>query len=436
MKMIRYTIKLTKLFMVQAIFFAHQAQASNTHVKLAADTFLHVGDKIPYDYFAVDHYPNKQLNFSELQGKLVILDLWAIYCSSCIDHMPEMVNLQKQFDGKVQVIMVTKNSRKEVSILAARSDNVRNNTLPSITGEQRLVRLFDYTYVPTHIWIDGNGIIRYITDGKNTTAEHIADFLAGKALDFKEKTTIGVGRKDDPLLVQMYPYFGNNFMIYSYLAPRDDSKYKMGGFKTLGLNVKGSRKILSGNSFSFIDLYKIAYGFSPVRKPLSNSRVSVRFNDTAGYADPKRLYIYELIANQNISGQRLEKYIQTQLDLFFNVKSSIQKKVVPCYIFKQLPGGLNVNTNNTGESRFQKVNGDSLKVVMTWGKFAEYIDNEFLTPPLQVLDESGIPRDKFVDFKMSIDFSDLGKIQRSLAPYGLILMKEDRLMDCITIENL
>ncbi|QLG86944.1 TlpA family protein disulfide reductase [Chitinibacter bivalviorum] len=38
------------------------------------------------------------------QGKMVVLNYWATWCSPCRQEMPEMVQLQKKYQGKVQFI--------------------------------------------------------------------------------------------------------------------------------------------------------------------------------------------------------------------------------------------------------------------------------------------------------------------------------------------
>src|SRR5687768_3477014 len=52
-------------------------------------------------------------NFSELKGKLVILDFWNTWCGSCIDAFPKMDQLQKQFGEKVQIILVNSTETEE-----------------------------------------------------------------------------------------------------------------------------------------------------------------------------------------------------------------------------------------------------------------------------------------------------------------------------------
>jgi thiol-disulfide isomerase/thioredoxin len=398
------------------------------------DVFLHVGDKIPDDVYAASNYGTSKLRFSELRGKLILLDLWGVHCGACIEHMPDVEDMQTKFGDKIQVIMVTENTGSEVKKLSARSENVKNNHLPFINGEQKLAGLFDYKYIPTHVWIDGSGIIRYITDGQHTTPVNISAFLAGRALNFNERKDISIGSNNRPLFLDYYPYLQNKFYIYSFLAPADDSLYRIGGIESDGgLDIKGKHKTQYGTGYSFKNLYKMAYGHSLVRDPFSDSRVFNDFKDIEGYAD--KSYIYDIEVNENMPGERIRHYIQAQLDVFFNVRSSIKKRMVPCLVIRKIDNGNNCFTNKTDTNRFAVVAKTHLKATMPWGKFVSYIDGRYFETPYQVLDETGISRQKIIDLEMSIKFNALDEVRKSLVPFGLTITKEDRLMDAIVIED-
>lgn len=411
-----------------------KSRHANGNTKIA---FLHVGDKIPDEYYTVNNYKNNKVKFSDLKRKLVILDLWAINCGGCIQHMPDVERLQTNFNSQIQIIMVTKNKTDEVKKLASRSENVRNNRLPFINGEQKLAHMFDYETVPTHVWIDEKGVIKYITGDEITTANNIQAFLEDKPLAFKEKKDISLNDHDYPLMVNYYPYFGNKFYIYSFLAPANDSVYNIHSSAVSGgLDLAGKHKVQNGIGYSFKTLYQMAYGHDMGNNPISNSRVVIDFKDTAGYADSSKNYIYEIILNQDIPGSRIRKYIQTQLDLFFGIKSSIQKRITPCLVIKKLKNGNNCFTTKKDTNVFQIVNSNLLKVTLPWGKFTYFLDGIECTPPFQIIDEAGIDAKLNVDLQMDIDFSDLNKVRQSLVPYGLTILKEEREMDCIVLKDI
>src|SRR5260221_11557354 len=73
---------------------------------------IYIGEKMP-DISLTNfiHPPDRIMKFSDLRGKLVILELWNTWCSSCIALMPKLDSLQKEFNNKIQIILVTENKK-------------------------------------------------------------------------------------------------------------------------------------------------------------------------------------------------------------------------------------------------------------------------------------------------------------------------------------
>jgi thiol-disulfide isomerase/thioredoxin len=423
------------LMLTCATYVNAQAKSDPINGHLPKKHFLHIGDKVPDTYFQVSNYKDKRTKLSDFKNKLIILDLWGTYCGSCIEAMPGIEQLQNQFKDSIQVIMVTKNSNEEVRKCALRSENVRNNHLPFINGKENLAGLFDLSFVPQYVWIDRSGIIKYISEEADVSAKNISGFLVDKELDFKVKTTIPDANEHDPLMTQMYPYIGKHFSIYSYLAPIDFDKYVTKTFIRNGLDLK-NEKYVTGTGFNFKSLYQMAYGFSD-SKPLSNDRIILNFKDSTNYYAASKGYIYEIITNDDIPKGRVLKYIQTGLDLSFNVDSRLENRPVTCLVFKRINNGRNCYTAKKDTNFFDKSN-DTLKVTMRLGDFFEMINATAFgfAPPHSIIDETGIDSKTIVDFKMCINFDNMDDVRKSIAPYGLTVDKTERRMDCIVISDI
>lgn len=54
--------------------------------------------------FHLVSFGGKQLDPAEWKGKVVILNFWATWCTPCRFEIPELMSLQKQFKGSLQVI--------------------------------------------------------------------------------------------------------------------------------------------------------------------------------------------------------------------------------------------------------------------------------------------------------------------------------------------
>jgi thiol-disulfide isomerase/thioredoxin len=58
----------------------------------------------PVPDFTVTSFSGKALNPAEWKGKVVILNFWATWCTPCRYEIPELAELQKRFQGKLQVV--------------------------------------------------------------------------------------------------------------------------------------------------------------------------------------------------------------------------------------------------------------------------------------------------------------------------------------------
>ena len=59
---------------------------------------------MPAPQFTRTGFDGKQVSLP--RGKLVLLDFWASWCAPCIVELPHLMNLQKHYAGKLQIIGV------------------------------------------------------------------------------------------------------------------------------------------------------------------------------------------------------------------------------------------------------------------------------------------------------------------------------------------
>lgn len=402
-----------------------------------ADKFVHIGSKMPATSFSISHYTSPTARIADFKGKYVLLDLWGVYCSGCIANMPHIQRLQAQYKDRLQVIMVTKNKEAEVKKLAMHSENVKNNTLPSVMGDSAFVNLFDYRFVPTYIWIDPEGIVRHITG--EVKEEDLAAFLAGKPLHLNEKVDVKIN-PEEPAMVGWYPY-SNQFGMYSYLAPYPSDANGGGSGRRL-TNDSGNVYWINNIGTTFDRLYLSAYQWDAMH--VCRERLIVNISDTSvfensDYETKKNIFIYELIANNNAPTERVYRYMQRELDFYLNARSTLQKRELTCYVLKRLPGtelylpvsdtAMRPNVDENGEKGDYKANNVGWRWV--WGviSYARHASH-------QLLDETGIAPNRKVDFRFNYKHWDnIPLLNAELQPYGLYVSVEKRPLDCIVIED-
>ena len=182
-------------------------------------TPLKIGETLPdFDISNVINYPSKKFKFSDIRGKLLILDFWGVHCSSCIREMPKIMALQKAFNSRVQFFLVTSDSRSEVNHLHQSSPMFRNIDLPIIFNDTILSRMFPYTSYGLHVWIDTIGKVRLKTDGDSYTGNDIQNFLDGKKVELIARTDTINFNRNVPLWLEGNGRQLKYFQYYSFIT--------------------------------------------------------------------------------------------------------------------------------------------------------------------------------------------------------------------------
>lgn len=107
---------------------------------------------------------DKKIDFAQLKGKkVVVLDFWSIYCASCIEEMPGLVEIHNEFKDK-GLVMIGVNldsfgTHRVVKFMQGMENKI---TFPVIIDKTRQIATsFNAMVLPTTIVIDAAGKIRF-----------------------------------------------------------------------------------------------------------------------------------------------------------------------------------------------------------------------------------------------------------------------------------
>src|SRR5437667_8545163 len=78
------------------------------------------GSKVPNVNVPVYNYSKKSISINDLKGKLVIVVFWGSNCKGCIEAFPTLTSLQKKFDNKIQIILVTSEPKGRIDSIFAK----------------------------------------------------------------------------------------------------------------------------------------------------------------------------------------------------------------------------------------------------------------------------------------------------------------------------
>lgn len=160
-----------------------------------APKFLTVGDQVPdIQISGIMNSTIKTAKLSDYKGKVVILDFWNTWCSSCVGGFPEWDMFQHQYPNDLQVFLVDKKNRTETEKAVKNVINLTSiNTgkpfrLPIVFNDTTLVRYFQFNTVPHVVWIGRDGKVIAITAKQSVTAENMAKVIRGDYVSFPVKT--------------------------------------------------------------------------------------------------------------------------------------------------------------------------------------------------------------------------------------------------------
>lgn len=114
---------------------------------------------LPAPDFTFPGLDGKMVSLSDYRGKVVLVNIWATWCSPCVDEMPSMEKVYQKLEGEDFEILA-------VSIDSLGPDAVApfmkkyNLTFPALIDSEGTIRItYRATGVPESFIIDKNGIL-------------------------------------------------------------------------------------------------------------------------------------------------------------------------------------------------------------------------------------------------------------------------------------
>lgn len=137
-----------------------------------------------------DHAPTFQgetisdgtIDYAQLKGKkVVVLDFWSIYCASCIEEMPRLIEIYNEFKDKgLVVIGVNLDSFGTHRVVRFMNGMETKINFPVIIDRNRKVATsFSAMVLPTTLVIDASGKVRFYHVGyKQGDERHLRSIVA------------------------------------------------------------------------------------------------------------------------------------------------------------------------------------------------------------------------------------------------------------------
>ncbi len=148
------------LFLAAAILAVFQVRAANA--LFGAGGGVKEGDPAPM--FSGMTTDNQKIDYAQLKGrKVVVLDFWSIYCASCIEEMPRLVELHNEFKGKGLVVIGVNldsfGTHRVVKFMQGMENKIVFTVI--IDKTRQVATSFNAMVLPTTLLIDVSGRIRF-----------------------------------------------------------------------------------------------------------------------------------------------------------------------------------------------------------------------------------------------------------------------------------
>src|SRR5690606_24248576 len=173
---------------------AQQAEPAATAV--ADIKPLQIGDTVPEWLWQmpldVVNHPEERntITLNEYRRKLIILDFWATFCSTCISAMPAIHEMQQKFKDDMAVIPVSWSKPAASEKMLRSHKTLMPLSLMSVVEAQILIETFKHNAIPHYVWISPQGQVVATTASNDVSDENISLVLNGKEPDYALKTYI------------------------------------------------------------------------------------------------------------------------------------------------------------------------------------------------------------------------------------------------------
>ena len=412
---------------------------------------LNIGDRLPaIELKNVINKKDGTLSLADLRGKAIIFDFWGHACPSCIKAFPKMDSLQARFGDQLQIIGVNRESKDSTERLFQRFKKIHRPEFPLVCGDTVLSKLFPNNYLPWHAWVDQDGIVQYITDGWNATAENISSFLQGHKLNAATKEIVSDYDYKRSYLGQVSERYGNSISYSSFIGK---------SIPNLILGSHDLQRIQNGKavqifqySTSIIDLIIIAFSEGSRYNFYQQNKVLFNGENKKDYyypKDPRRrnewklkhAYTYELVLPSSMA-KNAYQYMQQDIMRYFNLKVTREKRWIKCYALtlldkKKKPANVpdkNVFAELNNYDRFLYLNDAPISTLIKILNYPALSYKSFDSEIPPIIDRTGYRGNVSIRISSEVlDSRNIAGFRKALNNYNLDLIKTTQLTTVLII---
>ena len=126
-------------------FFMPKVQQASTSATNLTDM-----EKNGVPSFSFKQLNGESLELSQLKGHVVIVNFWASWCGPCVEEVPSLIKLVKEFKGDVQLLAISGDSSLEdINVFMKSFPELKNENIKIVWDQDRsLMKKFDIERLP------------------------------------------------------------------------------------------------------------------------------------------------------------------------------------------------------------------------------------------------------------------------------------------------
>jgi thiol-disulfide isomerase/thioredoxin len=305
---------------------------------------LAISDTIPD--ITLNHlisYPQKTARLKDFNKHFLILDFWNIFCGSCIEAFPFLEKMEKQFSGKLQVLLVNYESEETVKKFFEKRKlaGYYTSSDPAVCSDSLLSGLFIHSFNPHYVWINDKGVVYAITGLQEMTEENIDAFIRGQPSVMAQKTDTRLPYDyEKPLFINGNGGSGESILYYSILSGYVDKLSHLSAV----ICDSSQGYFITVTDQDIRSLYALAYdkgefdkgrGVQGVPRNLTVFEVtdtSKYYGTIHGRYAPENCYCYDLRVPKARDFNELKLLMQADLNRYFHLQAYFEKRKIPCWV--------------------------------------------------------------------------------------------------------
>ncbi len=156
-KPINLTAAFIVFLMITTLLVVWSLKQNNPFFQSANQAPVRVG--LPAPDFTYSGLDGKKVSLSDYRGKVVFINIWATWCTPCVEEMPSMQKLYQKLKGENFEILAVSIDSKGAKVVAPFMKKYQLTFPALIDYMSTIKRIYKTTGVPESYIIDKDGIL-------------------------------------------------------------------------------------------------------------------------------------------------------------------------------------------------------------------------------------------------------------------------------------